>query len=298
MKKIFFCVMCVVLLLPLYAQDFVIHDERSRFNDETEIREETIGIINHDTQGDWPGCRAWVQCPNYGPPLTHYLINRKGRIELICDDWRRANHAGSSRWNGQNDLSRLFIGIEYVGYFDEPLTEIQAAAGKWLNDSLKRKYPNITDEMIIPHAMVACWYPDDPLNPHPGFYTRGRRTDGIRFTTPYWQKKMGLDSTQAYDIEYILSDSIYASDKHNRNCFGRTFSKSEILAMRKSMLDKRDTGLALAYIEIQAIECISVNEYWCIVLPSTKKDIYSEYYFIYPNGDATLNRKKFFKKLN
>ena len=297
MKKIIFCVMCVVLLLPLYAQDFVIHDERSRFNKDAVPREKTIGIINHDTQGDWPGTRTWVQCPNYGPPLTNYLINRAGRIELICDDWREADHAGDSYYAGDTGVSRFFIGIEYVGFYNLELTPIQAAAGKWLNDSLKRKYPDIIDERILPHTFVACWYPNDPKNPHPGFYTRGRKSDGIRFVEPYWMDKLGLKTKPLYDIDQVMSDSVYASDAFNRKCYGRTFSKSDLLAIRKSLIPDRDTALALASIEVLPIECIPVNEYLgYIVLPNNIKSIYYEHQFLYPSGDAVLSRNKFFKK--
>lgn len=285
--------MCVVLLLPLYSQDtFVIHDERSRFNDETPPREKTIGIINHDTQGDWPGCRTWLQCINYGPPMTNYLINRTGRIELICDDWRAANHAGDSYYEGDTSLSRFFIGIEYVGYFDEPLTDMQIKAGRWLNDSLKRKYPDIIDKNIISHASAACWYPNDPKNPHPGFYTRGRRSDGIRFIDPVLMEKFGLTERNMYDIDQVLSDSVYASPAHQKRCFGRSFTKEELLAIRKSLLEKVDTTLALLYISPQEVCEIEV----CYTEPGLKPISIDKYIHHTAPLVAVLPKRRLFKR--
>ena len=66
---------------------------------------------------------------------AHYIVLEDGRIVQTVPEAKRAWHAGSSFWAGEDDINSCSIGIEIInrghdwGYPDFPLRQIAANAG-------------------------------------------------------------------------------------------------------------------------------------------------------------------------
>ena len=75
-------------------------------------------------------------------------------------------------WNRREDISDYSIGIELVGYHNDPFTEEQYDALKWLLGVLQKQY-KIPDWDVLEHYRVAYGKPNRDVNkPH-----RGRKKD-------------------------------------------------------------------------------------------------------------------------
>ena len=88
----------------------------------------------------------------------HYLINRKGQIFQMVDDYKIAWHAGKSKWKKFKNLNNISLGIELVnkghrlGY--QNFTEKQIKSLIILCKSLKKKY-KIKKENFLGHSDIA-----------------------------------------------------------------------------------------------------------------------------------------------
>ena len=90
---------------------------------------------------------------------SNYLVARNGTIYRILDKKYRSHHAGLSMWNGLRDISSHSIGIELVGYHNDPFTASQYDSLKWLIEVLQRVY-NIPDRHVLEHYRVAYGRPN------------------------------------------------------------------------------------------------------------------------------------------
>ena len=95
----------------------------------------------------------------------HYLINRKGQIFQMVDDYKIAWHAGKSKWKKFENLNNISLGIELVnkghrlGY--QNFTEKQIKSLIVLCKSLKKKY-SIKEENFLGHSDIAPLRKIDP----------------------------------------------------------------------------------------------------------------------------------------
>ena len=90
---------------------------------------------------------------------SNYLVARNGTIYRILDKKYRSHHAGLSMWNGETNISNHSIGIELVGYHNDPFTDAQYRSLKWLIEVMQRVY-NIPDHHVLEHYRVAYGRPN------------------------------------------------------------------------------------------------------------------------------------------
>ena len=103
---------------------------------------------------------------------TNYLVARNGTVYRILHKDYRANHAGRSMWSRRENISDHSIGIELVGYHNDPFTKEQYNALKWLIEVFQKQY-KIPDWEVLEHYRVAYGKPNKWVKkPH-----RGRKKD-------------------------------------------------------------------------------------------------------------------------
>jgi len=90
---------------------------------------------------------------------ANYVIARNGRTYRILDKIFEADHAGLSMWNGEEDISRISIGIELVGYHYASITESQYRSLGMLIDILQDVY-DLDDLAVLTHSQVAYGKPN------------------------------------------------------------------------------------------------------------------------------------------
>lgn len=248
MKKLFFTMVCI-LVLPwnLFSQPFTIHkvEETRSWNDSCPLMQHVNGIVLHFTIGRYPGCRT--ELSRTPKKSAQFLVNRKGYIEQFVEANRIVDHAGDSEWNGEDSLSLTWPGIE-LEVWDKwlTLTPIQYAATCWLLDSLQRAF-GIPDTMVLPHYLIATWYPNKPYGKrhirYYQFYTRGRKQDGYTLD----RKLLGLDAAPKIDFGVMMGYVVpKASDE--RLFFGKNFSSNEKKLFREKIFIAR-TCDSIAMIE-------------------------------------------------
>ncbi len=141
---------------------------------------------------------------------THYVIARNGRTYRILDKEYVADHAGLSMWNGENDLSKISIGIELVGYHYAPITAEQYKSAGMLIDILQGVY-NLDDRAVLTHSQVAYGKPNRWFRKN----HRGRK----RCAKNFERAKAELGPTWAFDpdvkagrltADILLSDVFYS----------------------------------------------------------------------------------------
>lgn len=118
---------------------------------------------------------------------TNYLVAPDGTIYRILYKNYRADHAGLSMWDGLRDISSHSIGIELVGYHNDPFTSHQYKSLEWLIKTFQRQY-RIPDWRVLEHFRVAYGHPNRYVNrAH-----RGRKKDPGIFN--FDRKRAGLTS--------------------------------------------------------------------------------------------------------
>ncbi len=90
----------------------------------------------------------------------------------MLDKRYRSHHAGLSMWNGLRDISSHSIGVELVGYHNDPFSDAQYESLKWLIEVMQRVY-SIPDWHILEHYRVAYGKPNRWVKK----YHRGRKKD-------------------------------------------------------------------------------------------------------------------------
>jgi N-acetyl-anhydromuramyl-L-alanine amidase AmpD len=109
------------------------------------------GIIIHHTAGD----RIHGAISEFLGPVKsiHYMIDTDGQILKMCQDSRRANHAGVAHWAGSSHINASTIGIEIVhraGVFPEA----QYTALLELLDRLRTNITTIEPWNVVGHSDV------------------------------------------------------------------------------------------------------------------------------------------------
>lgn len=127
---------------------------------------------------------------------ANYLVARSGTIYRILDPRFRADHAGTSMWNGIEGLSDHSLGIELEGFHDVRFAASQYDALRWLLSVLRRRY-RIASRDVLEHSRVAYTPPNR-------FYSRswrGRKRDpGL---DNFDRRRAGLDDEYALDPDVV-----------------------------------------------------------------------------------------------
>lgn len=119
------------------------------------LRKSSRFIVIHSTESGLRSALNTVSRRGY----SNYLVARNGTIYRILDKKYRSHHAGLSMWNGLRDISSHSIGIELVGYHNDPFTASQYDSLKWLIEVLQRVY-KIPDRHVLEHYRVAYGRPN------------------------------------------------------------------------------------------------------------------------------------------
>lgn len=85
----------------------------------------------------------------------HYYITRSGKVIQMVNPDLVANHAGWSLYHGLRNWNAFSIGVAFANDGHQAFTAAQYTAGKALVDTLKRRYPMLSDERIVTHHDIA-----------------------------------------------------------------------------------------------------------------------------------------------
>ncbi len=184
-------ILCLTLLWPVYLEpvaaeaaprivDYQKHLPRSF---KKRRRTSTRFIVLHSTESGLRSALRTIARRGH----SNYLVARNGTIYRMLDKRYRANHAGLSMWNGLRDISSHSIGVELVGYHNDPFTQAQYTSLKWLIEVMQRVY-KIPDHHVLEHYRVAYGRPNRWVKrAH-----RGRKKDPGVFN--FSRAMAGLDS--------------------------------------------------------------------------------------------------------
>ena len=118
-----------------------------------------IAIVDHITQGAFPGCLDWLQNPASQASST-YIVTKTGRIIQLVKEGDKAwangivNKPNWSLYDGTNP-NLYTLSIEHEGQSGEPLTEEQYQSTLFLHKELTAKYNIPIDaDHIIGHYRI------------------------------------------------------------------------------------------------------------------------------------------------
>ena len=267
MKKIFIFVMLVLeTSITLSQSDSALNEgygpALAYGNDTLPFRKQTLYVILHTMEGLLPG--GLENLKRNG--LCNFVVDQYGRIKPIVDEDRIANHAGHSRWNGLDSISNVSVGIEFAGYskkypykkqLEDPVDSLIAR--------VQRRY-GIPDSNVLIHSMVACYYPWDPYNPHPGFYYRGRKHDAYYFATASVRAQLGLTDMVTRDPDVYMGVMLQNIAQAKR-FYHHVVTEEEIFAYKEEKRQERvcDTTLC-PIVPINATSLSSVSHEPRIIL--------------------------------
>jgi hypothetical protein len=142
-------------------------------------------IILHTTEG----------ADNFIPEIgknksANYTISSNGEVFVTLPHDKRANHAGSSMWDGDTDLNYSSVGIEIVGHHNKSISRNQINALKSLIEHIREIYPRIKDKHILTHSMVAYSHK---------YKVRGRKKCAMLLNHPNFRAQIGLSSGPSRD---------------------------------------------------------------------------------------------------
>ena len=160
---------CLVLLWPVSLEPDVLEADQSsgtapRIIDyqkhlprsfKKRLRDTNRYIVLHSTESGLGSALNTLSRRGH----SNYLVARNGTIYRILDKKYRSHHAGLSMWNGETNISSHSIGIELVGYHNDPFTDAQYRSLKWLIEVMQRVY-KIPDHNVLEHYRVAYGRPN------------------------------------------------------------------------------------------------------------------------------------------
>lgn len=118
-------------------------------------------LVIHGTVGTDAGDLAWTRDP-VSKVSYHFLVLRTGVIHQMVKDDRRAWHAGSSKWNGRNNVNDFSIGIGLSNKGPgEPFRPAQYAAAGDLVFALSREH-TIDLANVVAHYHISPGRKTDP----------------------------------------------------------------------------------------------------------------------------------------
>ncbi len=158
----------------------------------------TLKIVSQGKQDNY----KWVSRGGH----THFVIARDGRTYRILDEKFKAHHAGRSMWNGKRNLNRISIGIELVGYHNQPISSAQYESVRRLIDILQTTY-RLDDLAVLTHSQVAYSESHELVS----YGQRGRKHCARNFD----RLRAGLKRSWSYDpdvrAQRLQADPVLAS---------------------------------------------------------------------------------------
>jgi N-acetylmuramoyl-L-alanine amidase len=121
---------------------------------------------------------------------AHYVIARNGRTYRTLDKGYIADHAGTSMWKSETDISKVSLAIELVGYHYTSVTKPQYRSIGILIDSLCGVY-GLNDRAVLTHSQIAYGKPNRWVRAS----HRGRKRCAKNFD----RSKAALGPTWPYD---------------------------------------------------------------------------------------------------
>jgi len=163
-------------------------DKRSELNRcfKKSPRKKTKYIIVHTSEA---GLRSTLNSVSRGKRVrksrtcgghAHYVIARNGRTYRILGKRYVADHAGTSMWKGETDISKVSLAIELVGYHYTSVTKQQYRSIGILIDILCGVY-GLNDRAVLTHSQIAYGKPNRWVRA----YHRGRKRCGLSVYGPY-----------------------------------------------------------------------------------------------------------------
>ena len=186
---------------------------RSPRNPERKVRASTRLIVLHTTEA--PARSSLNKVSERGE--CHFCVTEEGFVYAIVDRDREAFHAGRSMWNGVEDVDKISVGIECVGYHDKPMPAVQIAAIRDLVAELKRMY-RVTDDRVVCHSHVAYGMP----NRWQKRRHRGRKRCGMLFAMPSVRRQLGLRLRPGGDTDVAAGRLSVGDDYLRTVLYGRT----------------------------------------------------------------------------
>ena len=121
-------------------------------------------VLHYTGMPDAEGAIARL-CSDGTDVSAHYIVLEDGRIVQTVPESKRAWHAGSSFWAGEDDVNSCSIGIEIInrghdwGYPDYPARQIAAVTALCRGILLRRDMPS---HRVLGHSDVAPARKKDP----------------------------------------------------------------------------------------------------------------------------------------
>ncbi len=121
-------------------------------------------VLHYTGMPDAEGAIARL-CSDGTDVSAHYIVLEDGRIVQTVPESKRAWHAGSSFWAGEDDVNSCSIGIEIInrghdwGYPDYPARQIAAVTALCRGILLRRDMPT---HRVLGHSDVAPSRKKDP----------------------------------------------------------------------------------------------------------------------------------------
>lgn len=153
--------------------------------------ETPIAIVNHITQGSYPGCLSWMKNPASGAS-ANYLILKNGSIIQLVKESEAAWHCGivnKPTWkflNPKINPNRMTIGIEHEGISGDTFTDIQFEASLWLHRQILLRNPQIKidrDHIIGHYQIDGVRKASCPGKGFPWDYLMNALKSGVRINT-------------------------------------------------------------------------------------------------------------------
>ena len=186
-------------------------DKRSELNRRYKKipREKTKYIIVHTSEA---GLKSTLNSVSRGKRVrkgrtrgghAHYVIARNGRTYRVLNKRYIADHAGTSMWKGETDISKVSLAVELVGYHYTPVTKQQYRSIGILIGILSRVY-GLNDRAVLTHSQIAYGKPNRWVRA----CHRGRKKCAKNFD----RSKAGLEPTWPYDPD-VRAGRLKADDK-------------------------------------------------------------------------------------
>jgi hypothetical protein len=159
----------------------------------------------------------------------HYVIARDGRTYRILDKQYVADHAGISMWDGNTSISKMSIGIEFVGYHYAPITDAQYRSVGLLIDILQNVY-NLDDRAVLTHSQVAYGFPNR--------WHRKKHRGRKRCAKNFNRAKAGLGPTWRFDPDVragrLVADRQLAAVYYNPKNFIAEAEEANVISKRNT----------------------------------------------------------------
>lgn len=195
-------------------------------------------VLHYTGMPDAEGAIARL-CSDGTDVSAHYIVLEDGRIVQTVPESKRAWHAGSSFWAGEDDINSCSIGIEIInrghdwGYPDYPARQIAAVTALCRGILLRRDMPT---HRVLGHSDVAPARKKDPgekfpwhllassgvghwVHPAPIVLSEGLRTGADGSQVKALQQALarygyGIEVTGVYDVP--TAEVVTAFQRHFR----------------------------------------------------------------------------------